>query len=91
MFTEDKETLCSMHSTVMFYLREMRKDLKKKKKELPNLDISFELEKITELLALIRKAKSSGQHMENALVRYRRAFESCNYRRVHKGVIQPKI
>ena len=79
MLGRHESTICNKHNTIMFYIKELKKKLKK---------LNIEDENISELLNKInleaRDAKKSGQRMENRLKQYRNSIEKLGYIRSYK-------
>lgn len=64
------DTICNNHNHVVHMLQQYKK----------TGDIWY----IDQSIKLIRYCKKQGQHMENRLVKYVRAFESLGFRRLRK-------
>ena len=88
MFSEKDTTLCTTHSTIIYWAKEIKRDLKKYTKEHPEVTNALEssLSKLSNIVTEARAAKKKGQHMENRLRKYRNAVESLGF--VRKGRVK---
>lgn len=88
MFSDKDTTLCNTHSTIIYWAREIKRDLKKYAKEHPEVTNALEnsFSKLNDIVAEARAAKKKGQHMENRLRKYRNAVESLGF--VRKGRVK---
>lgn len=84
MFTNLSDSLCNSHNSILYWVREVKKSLKKEVKKNPDLESNLDpvfsvLDKIS---CESRIAKRKGQHMENRLKKYRNSIESLGFERV---------
>lgn len=81
MFTNKDTTLCTTHSTIIYWAKEIKRDLKKYAKEHPEVAeiLDGSSNKLGDIIAEARAAKRKGQHMENRLRKYRNAVESLGF------------
>ena len=86
MFTNLNDSLCNSHNTIMYWVREIKKSLKKIEKDEPELNYKLEdvHERLNDIAAEARIAKKKGQHMENRLKKYRSSIESLGFKRIGK-------
>ena len=88
MFSDKDTTLCNTHSTIIYWAKEIKRDLKKYAKEHPETTgvLCNSLSKLNDIVLEARAAKRKGQHMENRLRKYRNAVESLGF--VRKGRVK---
>lgn len=86
MFTSDKESLCNMHDTIKYHARDIKKFLKKAIKENNFENIESTLNILDSILETTRRAKKTGQKLENRLSVYRFNIEKMGFQRVNKRV-----
>lgn len=87
MFTDKDTTLCTTHSTIIYWARELKRDLKKYAKEHPEASvIEYEsTKKLNDIISEARAAKRKGQRMEDRLRRYYNATISLGFVRKGRG------
>ena len=85
MFSDKDTTLCTTHSTIIYWVREIKKDLKKYAKEHPEASNTLDecFKKLSDITSEARVAKRKGQRMENRLRKYRTAVENLGF--IRKG------
>ena len=81
MFKDKDVTLCTTHSTIIYWAKEIKRDLKKYSKEHPEVTNALESSfgRLDDIVMEARAAKRKGQHMENRLRKYRNAVESLGF------------
>ena len=86
MFKSGDVTLCTSHGTIIYWSKEIKKDLKKVLKLNPQYSSDFEdvFKKLNLISEEARSAKRKGQHMENRLKKYRTAVESLGFKRTRR-------
>ena len=74
MWTADKESLCNMHDTIKYWTNDVKKKLKKAIKENNITQVEDIFPTLNVILEETRKAKKTGQKMENRLSLYSNTF-----------------
>ena len=82
MWTKDKESLCSMHDSIKYWTRDVKKKLKKAVKENSITQVEEIFPTLNVILEETRRAKKTGQKMENRMALVRRHTEAMGYKRV---------
>lgn len=87
MFTDKDTTLCTTHSTIIYWAKELKRDLKKYAKEHPEASvIEYEsTKKLNDIISEARAAKRKGERMESRLRKYRNAVENLGFIRKGRG------
>ena len=85
MFSDKDTTLCTTHSTIIYWAKEIKKDLKQYTKEHPEVSDVFEesFKRLNDITLEARAAKRKGQRMEDRLKKYRTAVEKLGF--IRKG------
>ena len=81
MWTADKESLCSMHDTIKYWTNDVKKKLKKAIKDGNVESIKESVGVLNTILETTRRAKKTGQKLENRLSNYRHHIESLGFMR----------
>ena len=82
MFTNAKMSLCNSHDTISYWVREVKKNLKKALKENDISKLEELIPTLNTILEETRTAKKKGQHMENRLKKYHDAVLSLGFKRI---------
>ena len=82
MFTNAKMSLCNSHDTISYWVREVKKNLKKALKENDTSKLEELIPTLNTILEETRTAKKKGQHMENRLKKYHDAVLSLGFKRI---------
>ena len=79
--------MCTTHSTIIYWAKELKRDLKKYAKEHPEASvIEYEsTKKLNDIISEARAAKRKGQRMEDRLRRYYNATISLGFVRKGRG------
>lgn len=81
MWTADKESLCNMHDTIKYWTNDVKKKLKKAIKEDNIESVEETIVTLNTILETTRRAKKTGQKLENRLSNYRYHIESLGFLR----------
>ena len=82
MFTNAKMSLCNSHDTISYWVRDVKKNLKKALKENNTSKLKELIPTLNTILEETRSAKKKGQRMENRLKRYHDAVLSLGFKRI---------
>ena len=85
MFTDAKMSLCNSHDTISYWVRDVKKNLKKAIKENDYSNVDDIISTLNTILAETRVAKKKGQHMENRLKSYHESIIKLGFRRVGRN------
>ena len=82
MFTNAKMSLCNSHDTISYWVRDVKKNLKKALKENNTSKLKELIPTLNTILEETRSAKKKGQRMENRLKCYHDAVLSLGFKRI---------
>lgn len=85
MFTNAKMSLCNSHDTIKYWVRDVKKNLKKAIKENDTSKLEEIIPTLNTILEETRVAKKKGQHMENRLKAYHDAVLKLGFKRVGRN------
>ena len=82
MFTDAKMSLCNSHDTISYWVRDVKKNLKKAIKDKDFSKVEEIIPTLNTILEETRSAKKKGQAMESRLKRYYQAAIDLGFYRV---------
>lgn len=82
MFTDTKMSLCNSHDTISYWVRDVKKNLKKAIKDKDFLKLEELIPTLNTILEETRSAKKKGQHMENRLKKYHDSIVDLGFKRI---------
>lgn len=82
MFTDAKMSLCNSHDTISYWVKDIKKSLKKAIKENDTSILEEIIPVLNTVLEETRVAKKKGQHMENRLRKYHDAVTGLGFKRI---------
>ena len=82
MFTNAKMSLCNSHDTISYWVRDVKKNLKRAIKEKNYDKLEDLIPTLNTILEETRVAKKKGQRMENRLKRYHDSILNLGFKRV---------
>lgn len=82
MFTSAKMSLCNSHDTISYWVRDIKKNIKKAIKSKDYSKMEELIPTLNTVLEETRVAKKKGQHMENRLKKYHDSIVNLGFRRV---------
>lgn len=82
MFTNAHMSLCNSHDTISYWVRDVKKNLKKAIKEGSCEKLEDLIPTLNTILEETRIAKKKGQRMENRLKRYHDSILGLGFKRV---------
>lgn len=85
MFTNAKMSLCNSHDTISYWVRDVKKNLKKAIKDKDFSKLEEVIPTLNTILEETRVAKKKGQHMENRLKAYHDAVLKLGFKRVGRN------
>ena len=82
MFTDAKMSLCTSHDTIKYWVRDVKKNLKKAIKDEDFSKLEGIIPVLNTILEETRVAKKKGLRMEARLQKYRNSIEALGFKRV---------
>ena len=82
MFTDAKMSLCNSHDTIKYWVRDVKKNLKKAIKENDTSKLEEIIPTLNMILEETRSAKKKGQRLENRCRSYYDSIIKLGFRRV---------
>ena len=86
MFTEYSASLCNSHNMIMYWVKDIKKHLKKGVKEGSFDPVKLEgvFQVLDSIMVETRLAKRKGQRMEARLKAYYNSIIALGFKRIHK-------